>query len=157
MKRLFFLMVLIPLLLNADGLQAHKRLSYERTMPLLESIKKDAIVLGEGKTEVFVFVDPLCPYSRKFMTMVTRNEKMLKKYRYYVFLYSIPRLHSEAMVSTIYASKKPGELLVRVMVDKAHVDAGMVEASRQKVEDIAAVAREIDVYKRPYLIVAKQK
>jgi hypothetical protein len=157
MKRLLFLLVLIPMLLHADEAKTHKRLPYERTIPLLESIKKDAIVLGEGKTEVYVFVDPLCPYSRKFMTMVTRNEKMMKKYRYYVFLYSIPRLHSKAMVSTIYASEKPAELLLKVMVDKVEVDADMVESSRQKISDIAAVAREIDVYKRPYLIVAKQK
>lgn len=157
MKRLLFFLVLISTLLNADGAQTHREPPYERTMPLLESIKNDAIVLGKGKTEVFVFVDPLCPYSRKFMTMVSRNEKMLTKYRYYIFLYSIPRLHSEAMVSMIYASEKPLKLLMKVMVEKVKVDAEMVEASRQKISKIAAVAQEIDVYKRPYLIVAKQK
>ena len=124
----------------------------------MQGIRGEAIVLGGGKTDVYVFVDPLCPHSRKFMTMVSRSEKMLAKYKYYIFLYSIPRLKSETAVAAIYASEKPADELLKVMVGGQTPPSRMAggQAGRT-VADIAAVARELDVYKRPYLIVAGQQ
>jgi hypothetical protein len=157
MKRFILSLFMIMALLHAEGPQKHIRLPYDKAMALLESIKSDAIVLGEGKTEVYVFVDPLCPHSRKFMTMVSGNASMLSKYRYYIYLYSIPRLKSEAVVSAIYASKKPAETLLRVMVGKETIPTDPSAPAAKAVSEIAAVAEKIDVYKRPYLIVAKQQ
>jgi hypothetical protein len=147
----------MAIMLNADGSKKHVRLPYDETMALLQSIKGEAIVLGKGKTEVYVFVDPLCPHSRKFMTMVSRNEKMLTKYKYYIYLYSIPRLKSEATVAAIYASGKPADVLLRVMVGKEGLKTEMPAAVCKPAADIAAVAKVLDVYKRPYLIVAGQE
>ena len=158
MKSLFFALVLTAAVSSAWSGNGHRMLPYEKSMALLQGIRGEAIVLGGGKTEVYVFVDPLCPHSRKFMTMVSRSEQMLAKYKYYIFLYSIPRLRSEKVVSAIYASPKPSDVLLKVMVDKAPppIDAGGGQAERT-VADIAAVARELDVYKRPYVIVAGQR
>ena len=155
MKRVFFSLLLTATLLTADGGREHAALPYAESVALLQGIRSDAIVLGEGKTEVYVFVDPLCPHSRKFMTMVSGNAKMLTKYKYYIFLYSIPRLRSEGVVSAIYTSEKPLDLLLKIMVDKQTPQTGTFDGRVGKtVADIAAVARALDVYKRPYIIVA---
>ena len=143
-------------LLTADD--GHVHLPYAKTMELLQSIKVEAIVLGTGKTEVYVFVDPLCPHSRKFMTMVSGNGAMLTKYKYYIFLYTIPRLKSEAVVEAIYASKDPVSTMLDIMVEKQEPVLGARSAQADKtVSDIASVALEMDVYKRPYIIVAGQE
>jgi len=157
MKKIIFSLLLMATLLTAEETQAHRHLSYDKTMALLHSIKGEAIVLGTGKTEVYVFVDPLCPHSRKFMTMVSRNGKMLTKYKYYIFLYSIPRLKSEAVVAAIYASEKPDDLLLKIMVDKQTLQTRTGGPACKTVADIAFVAGALDVYKRPYIIVAGQQ
>jgi len=155
MKRLFLSLLLIVTLSNADT--SHTHLPYETTIALLKSIQGEAIVLGTGKTDVYVFVDPLCPHSRKFITMVSRNEAMLSKYRYYIYLYSIPRLKSEDVVLAIYASKSPADTLLQVMVKRETIETCPDRAGERIVSDIAGVAEKLDVYKRPYLIVAAEQ
>jgi len=157
MKRLIFSLLLIVTLGFAEASETHRHLPYAETMALLESIRHDAIVLGEGETDVHVFLDPLCPHSRKFIGMVAADKKMLAKYRYLVYLYTIPRLHSEATVSAIYASPKPDETLLKVMVAKETIAPASASSGDKTIEAIAAVARKIDVYKRPYLIVEKNR
>lgn len=152
MKRIFFTLLLATLFLHAE-VKEHVRLPYKTALSLLQKIQKNAIILGSGKTQVHVFVDPLCPHSRKFITMISRNETMLAKYKYYIYLYSIPRLHSEETVAAIYASKTPNESLLQVMVDDRPIPFRTNERVPTTVEDIAGVARKMDVYKRPYLFV----
>lgn len=150
---LFSFIFSVSLLFAAEG--AHGHLPYAKSIELVKSIQHEAIVLGSGDKAVYVFVDPLCPHSRKFISMVSRHPKMLSKYRYYIFLYSIPRLHSEATVAAIYASPDPVEALLEVMVDQKAME-GDVDVTRTLVSKIARIAEKIDVYKRPYLIMAKQ-
>lgn len=157
MKKLLFLFLLLAALVQAAETGGHTRLPYAKTLALLQGIQKEAIVLGTGKTEVHVFVDPLCPHSRKFIGMVSSSDKMRSKYRYFIYLYSIPRLHSEGVVSAIYASGDPRQTLLKVMVDKETIAPISDPALRSPVGDIAAVAHEIDVYKRPYLFMVKQQ
>ena len=157
MKSIIFSLLLTATLLAAENTREHVHLPYDKTMALLQSIKGEAIVLGTGKTDVYVFVDPLCPHSRKFMTMVSHNEKMLTKYKYYIFLYTIPRLKSQDVVAAIYASDKPADALVKIMVRKQTLQTCAPGPAGQTVSDIATVAATLDVYKRPYIIVAGQQ
>ena len=71
-----------------------------------------------GKRSLYVFIDPLCPHSRKFITMISKNPKMLSKYQYHLFLYSIPRMKSTDVVSAVYMSENPMETLLQIMVEE---------------------------------------
>ena len=135
--------------------EEHKPLSYDVSVSLLQSIHNDAIVLGNGEKLVYVFIDPLCPHSRKFITMVSKNPKMLSKYQYHFFLYSILRMKSTDVVSAVYMSATPIETLLQIMVeDKVYSDKGN-EITKARVDRIATVAQEIDVYKRPFIFIMK--
>lgn len=141
--------------LFANEKKEHKHLPYETTVSLLQSIHSDAIVLGSGAKHVYVFIDPLCPHSRKFMRMVSTNPKMLSKYQYHLFLYTIPRLKSTEAISAVYLSKNPIETLLAMMVEgKVQYDKGN-KMTQTKVDRITLVAKEIDVYKRPFIFIMK--
>jgi len=141
--------------LFANEQKEHKHLSYDVSVSLLSSIHNDAIILGSGEKLLYVFIDPLCPHSRKFISMISKNPKMLSKYQYHLFLYSIPRLKSTDVVSAVYMSSKPIETLLEIMIEeKVSYDKGN-EMTKAKVNRIAKVAQEIDVYKRPYIFIVK--
>ncbi|MGB5506872.1 MAG: hypothetical protein WBM70_09305 [Sulfurovum sp.] len=141
--------------LFANEQKEHKHLSYNVSVSLLNSIHNDAIVLGSGQKLLYVFIDPLCKHSRKFITMVNKNTKMLSKYKYHLFLYSIPRLKSTDVVSAVYMSSNPIETLLEIMVEeKVYTEKGN-KTTKAKVNRITTVAQEIDVYKRPYIYIMK--
>ena len=141
--------------LFANEQKEHKHLSYDVSVSLLSSIHNDAIILGSGEKLLYVFIDPLCPHSRKFISMISKNPKMLSKYQYHLFLYSIPRLKSTDVVSAVYMSSKPIETLLETMIEeKVSYDKGN-EMTKARVNRIAKVAQEIDVYKRPYIFIIK--
>jgi hypothetical protein len=142
-------------MLFANEQKEHKHLSYDVSVSLLSSIHNDAIILGSGEKLLYVFIDPLCPHSRKFISMITKNPKMLSKYQYHLFLYSIPRMKSADVVSAVYMSSNPKETLLQIMVeDKVIYNKGN-EMTQARVNRIAKVAQEIDVYKRPYIFIIK--
>ncbi len=145
---------MVTMLLMGDN-SDRQRLSYAKTLAQLEGIKDAAIVLGTGEQEVYVFVDPLCPHSRKFISMVTGNKRMLRKYRYFVYLYSIPRLNSQAAVNAIYRANDPVARLMDVMLADETISSRHEDASSTPVQRIEAVAEQINVYKRPYLFLVK--
>jgi len=154
-KATIFTFCLICTMLSANEQKEHKQLPYDVTASLLQSIHNDAIILGSGKKLLYVFIDPLCPHSRKFITMVSKNPKMLSKYQYRILLYSIPRMKSTEVVSAVYISPKPIETLLQIMVeDKVRYDKGN-KMTKAKVNRIDTVAEEIDVYKRPYIFIVK--
>lgn len=130
-------------------------LSYETSVSLLQSIDNDAIVYGKGGKLVYVFIDPLCPHSRKFIQMVSENPKMLSKYQYHLFLYSIPRMKSTDVVSAIYTSDNAIETLLRTMVDEELRYNEGNEITNARVDRIATVAQKMDVHKRPYIFIIK--
>ncbi|WP_424558234.1 hypothetical protein [Sulfurovum sp.] len=146
---------LMATVLFANEQKEHKHLSYNVSVSLLNSIHNDAIVLGSGQKLLYVFIDPLCKHSRKFITMVNKNTKMLSKYKYHLFLYSIPRLKSTDVVSAVYMSSNPIETLLEIMVEeKVYTEKGN-KTTKAKVNRITTVAQEIDVYKRPYIYIMK--
>lgn len=154
-KAIIITLCMISSVLLSNEQSTHKHLPYEATLSLLQNIDSDALVLGKGEKILYVFLDPLCPHSRKFITMVSKNTKMLSKYQYHLFLYSIPRMKSKDVVSAIYMSQHSIKTLLEIMLkEKVRYDTGS-ESTKARVTRIAKVAEEIDVYKRPYIFIVK--
>jgi protein-disulfide isomerase len=144
--------------LHADDGIEHKKLPLQQSLPLVQTIEKSALRMGSGPVKVYAFVDPMCPHSRDFVEMIAESEKMRAGYSYYFYLYSLPRMHSEAVVAAIYDNANPMELLLDVMVrhKKVQVKKTAAKSVFQKIKEIAAVAEKLDVYKRPYIIMVKK-
>jgi hypothetical protein len=154
-KAIILTLCLMGTVLCASEPQEHKHLPYDVSASLLQSIDSDAVSFGSGGKVIYVFIDPLCPHSRKFITMVSKNPMMLSKYRYHLLLYSIPRLKSTDVVSAVYMSENPIETLLKIMIEEKILYEKGNEMTKAKVNRIRAVAQEIDVYKRPYIFIMK--
>lgn len=129
--------------------------SYQLSVEALQSIEHDGIVYGSGSKNVYVFLDPLCPYSRKFLSLVASNDLMLKKYRYTIYLYEIPRLQSAKTIASIYASHTPLQTLLDVMLHDAKIPEKSGEAVAKTISEIEEVGKKLHVKKRPFLVVQK--
>ena len=154
-KAIILTLCFMGVTLNANAQKEHKDLPYELSVSLLKSIHDDAIILGSGKKLLYVFIDPLCPHSRKFISMVSKNPKMLAKYQYCLFLYSIPRMKSSDVVSAVYMSEDRKEKLLQIMVEEKVSHEKGNELTQARVQRIDTVAKEMDVYKRPYIVIVK--
>lgn len=123
---------------------------------LLDSITKDAIKIGTGKNfTAYVFLDPLCQYSRKFLTKITTDKELQKKKTYYVFLYRLPIFESDKLIDYIYQSKDNLKTIKEVMVEKkpVNLDNFKLDLSTYfKVQAVAKVGKKIGVTRRPYVI-----
>ena len=155
MYKILILLMIMTFSLQANSTSSSQKLSYEQSENLLQSIEKEAIYYGSGEKLVYVFLDPLCKFSRKFITTVANNPKMLLKYRYCIYLYSIPRLHSQSVVSAIYMSQDRVKTLLDIMLYKHSHSAFADSNTYSIVENIESVAKQIGVNKRPFLVVAK--
>ncbi|CAA6808727.1 MAG: Unknown protein [uncultured Sulfurovum sp.] len=142
-------------LLSTNITKDNKSLSYNESLTLLQEIKNDALVLGTGEKVLYVFIDPLCKHSRKFVRMVYKNQKMLSKYQYHFFLYGIPRLKSTEVISAIYLSEDPIETQLDVMINKKIFYHKDTNSSKTKINRINTVAKKIAVSKRPYIFIVK--
>ncbi len=153
----FMLQVSLLPVSAADGV-VHKKLPLSQSLPFLKSIQDDAIRMGDGPVKVHVFVDPLCPHSRNFVEMIVESEKMRHKYSYYFYLYTLKRMHSEAMVFAIYHSKDPLASMKAMMVD--HEENTPFKSKDENASTIISriekVAEKLDVYKRPYMVMVKK-
>jgi len=153
MKKIILTLYLIGTFAFSNTQKEHHTPSYDLSLSLLQTIQDDAIVYGEGKKVVYVFIDPLCPYSRKFITLVSKNPKMISKYQYHLFLYSVPRLKSTDVVSSIYVSQNPLNRLLETMVDeKVQYDEGN-QTTKARVDRIEKIGKEMNVLKRPYIFI----
>lgn len=132
----------------------YKPVEYKQTYSLLSSIDKYAIIMGDGQKDVYVFLDPLCKYSRKFMHLATSNEKLLHQYRFHLFLYEIPRLHSEKVIKAIYESDKQLDILKKIMLQDQRFQG---TKDKIQIEEIATVAKMLGVFKRPFIVVSQEE
>ena len=125
---------------------------------LIQPIEQHAIIYGEGERKVYVFVDPKCPHSRDFITMINENAKMRSMYRYYIFFYELKRFHSHNLIAAIYASSSPLQRTLEVMVGAKVISTDLRNEPKieAKIDDIASVANAIGISKRPYLIILKE-
>lgn len=151
-------LLLFSLPAAASDVQEHPKLPLEKALPLLKPIGGDAIRMGEGSVKVHVFIDPLCPRSRDFVTMISESEKMRSRYSYYFYLYELKRFKSHALINAIYMAKNPLQAMLDVMVDKKEMELSPMPGKEisDKIERITKAAGMLDVYKRPYLIMIKK-
>ncbi len=145
-------MIVIAYLVLSLEANERKGVDYADSYGLVHFIDKHAIIMGSGKKNVYVFIDPLCRYSRKFMKLSANNESLLKKYRFHLFLYEIPRLHSSKVINAIYSSKEPLQLLKEVMLKNKKIGSNK---ELDEVRQISKVATKIGVFKRPFIIVSQ--
>ncbi|MCK4974753.1 MAG: hypothetical protein KAR81_05830 [Sulfurimonas sp.] len=148
---------------------------------MLESISKYAIRVGTGNEKiVYMFVDPLCRYSRRLLTKICKNKILQQTSSYYIFLYKHPILSSTKSIQYIYQSDDPKSILLDIMIDDEIIDSDKFHASAEtlepihtididgdiidlselktndetikSIEEIAKVAKQLDMKRRPYLI-----
>lgn len=140
--------------LYAADPQQKQLLSPETTLIQLEKIKKYAIVFGAGGREVHVFIDPYCPVSQRYLSSIFENrERMFKRNTYYFYLYEIKRRNSKKMIQTILSAEEKEKMLKAVMVDDDIVFLKENSNVEDEINAIAESARQIGVYKRPYIII----
>jgi len=150
-------LVLISSLSANEPLIEKKKLPIKVALPLLQSIDTYAIIIGNGPTNMYAFIDPVCPRSRDFVEMVLENKKMQRLYTYHFFFYELERFHTKALIAEIYDAKKPLEKMSKVMLDKEKVQGLEVipESVDKKMIEINKIAKKLDIYKRPYLFIVK--
>jgi len=126
-------------------------------LPLIKSIDKHAIIIGNGPTHMYAFIDPICPRSREFVSMIVESQKMQERYTYHFFYYELKRFHSKNLIATIYSDNRPVDMMKTVMVDQKTVTVLTRFSSdvTKEINAIADVAEKLDIYKRPYLFVVK--
>lgn len=152
--------ILFPLLLFSIVLySAPKQLTTPKeTLLLLEELKDDAIVFGNGKKEIHSFIDPKCSVSQRYLKhLIRKKKKLFKRYKIYLYLYELKRKKSANIIQNIFDSDFPDILLKAIMVDKniklSEFDEDLDDEDiNSKMERINQVAKKIGVYKRPYII-----
>ena len=162
-KKLILLVLFIYSASYANTLVVErKKLPLSQSLPLLKSIDKHAMHIGRGAVDVYVFIDPHCPRSQEFITLISQNMKMQSIYHYHIFLYELKRFKTKALIEAIYASRDPKNVMIRIMVDKKIIKKDLLKDKKslktvRKIEAIKSVAGRIDVYKRPYLVLVKKR
>ena len=153
---ILFFIFLLPLYAN-EPLISKKKAPLSVALPLLEKIDKHAIVIGNGPTHMYAFIDPLCPRSQEFVEMILENRKMQKLYTYHFFYYELKRFDSAKIIGTIYSQNDPLKMMKKVMVDKREFTVldNFSTMINKKVSEISKIAEKLDIYKRPYIFVVK--
>lgn len=96
--------------------------------PTDDSIK---IKLGAGQYKVAVFVDPNCPWCKRFFE---EDIDKLTDIDFYVFLTSVLGEESEELSAAIYASKNPHEAWKNWIMNEEKPKAAAGEALREIVD-----------------------
>ena len=162
MKKALFLLLLlltVPWGMSAQD-PGHKKLPESQLRPILDKIKPYAITYGEGRKEVHVFVDPMCSLSKEYMKWVTSNERLKKRYTYYIYMYKLKKYDSMDLMRYIYGQEYKFNILKQVMVENYLPDTTQIKPDRlieKEIAEIAAAAKAIDVYKRPYFIILRSE
>ncbi len=151
MKFLSILFLLVFNLFGAETMDVSQKPKAD-----LESVAKHAIKFGTGNaSDVYVFIDPLCKYSRELMKKIEANKMLQLSNTYYIFLYRLPRLESEKIMQYILESADPKATLIEIMIDEETVELKNFEAKESTVkalQEIASVAATLDMTQRPYMI-----
>lgn len=149
---MFFLTLLIVPQCSAKDLTTAQMVNFIRPIEPL------AMQFGTGNIKAYVFIDPKCPHSRDFISMIYENEKMQTIYRYYIFLYELKRLQSHDLIGTIYTSASPLQKTFGVMVGGKELEeySSFSAKVENRIDSIESVAEAIGINKRPYLIIKKE-
>jgi len=156
-KLLFIALVISNSLYANTHAGKHKKLPLAISLPYLKTIQPYAIELGSGPMDIHVFVDPKCPRSQEFMTLVSQSEKMQRLYHYHFYLYELKRFKSHPLITSIYSSKDRLKAMQAVMIKKTTIPTLEVNKKvRQIMKAIEKVGEALDVYKRPYLVLVRK-
>ena len=155
-RRLLLPVLLFNMVLHADTAQKHPSRPLSELLPLLIPLEADALELGTGPVNVYVFIDPRCPHSREFVAFIAESDKMRRRYHYHFFLYELKRFHSAGIIAAIYNAVDPLQAMLRYMTTVDTLQpAEASDSTHARIERIAKTAEAIGVYKRPYLILNK--
>ena len=128
--------------------------SYAASRTELLNLEKDAIVFGNGPTQVYAFVDPMCHKSKDYISFISEEQKLLEKNTYYVFLHRLEKFPSDKVIDYIYEAEYPKEALLAVMVDNKKVVSEQllktVDAKRARIDK---AADSTGMTRRPYLLI----
>ena len=132
----------------------------QEALPMLGTLKTDAIEIGEGAKDAYVFIDPKCLKSRDFLETIKDNPTLRKTFHYYIFLYDMPQVSSETVINAVYSAPSPKEAVFTYMLDHKRLSKETGETPPQAIERInriKKVAEMIGIDRTPYLIVDKRK
>lgn len=153
---ILFIFLLIASSALASDTPKHPKKPFSQLRPMLEPIVHDAIMMGEGPVDVYVFVDPQCPRSQEFVAFIAESEKMRSRYRYHFYLYELERFHSGEIIGAIYSAPSPRQAMIAHMAQAQPLAPGQTgKAALERMARIKKAAEQIGVYKRPYLILNK--
>jgi len=120
----------------------------------LQSIEKDAVQFGSGKTIVYVFIDPLCHNSQNYIELISTNKALQNDHTYYIFLQRLKKFNSDATINYIYEAKNPKKALLHIMMNNIKIKKDkQSERVKLKREKINAIALKTEMKRRPYLFI----
>jgi hypothetical protein len=155
MKKL--IIIYLILLTYLIGSPKEKQLvSPEVAIELLETIKKDAIVLGNGDIEIHTFIDPLCKMSQRYLALLyKRHYEIFSKYTIYLYLHEIKSKKSKNHILSIMDATSSQRMLTSIMLNKdmTQLKYRYSGENLRTFDNIARVAKKIGVYKRPYTMI----
>lgn len=150
--RVFFIISLVVFNLFATQ---NTKLSQEPKV-MLESVREHAIKIGDGNAKVvYIFVDPMCKFSKKIIKTINDNKMLQLTNTYYIFLYRLPRLDSEKLIQYVYQSNDQKTTLLEVMVDEEVIDLDdfqVTDKTIRAIQTISDIAKKLDMTVRPYMI-----
>lgn len=156
MKWLLILLTLTGIIM-ANEPKERPKLPLEISLPHLQSIESLGLVMGNGPVKAYVFIDPNCPNSQNFVSLINESEKMRERYTYYFFFFELKRFNSSAVISQIYSASNPIQTMKQYMIHHQNLSQAANPSVSGKIAQIAKVAETLDVYKRPYIIMAKRE
>jgi hypothetical protein len=157
-KFLYFVLLLCLNVFSSDGtttINNHNITGKEHI--LLDSISNYAVRIGTGTiNNIYVFVDPMCPHSRKFISKISKNKMIQLENSYYIFLYRLPKFESDELIQCIYQSSDVKSSLMDVMVNGKEINMDSTELGDNKlkaIKEISSVGKKLNIKIRPYLMI----
>ena len=123
---------------------------------MMDSISKYAMRIGNGPGHTYVFVDPLCSKSQRFIELITERKDLQEKSSYYIFLHRLPKFDSDEVIQYIYQSNDPLGALKEIMIDQDFdnlEEFSVQDKTLDIIHEIAKVAKELHMKRRPYLLI----
>ncbi|QOY51172.1 hypothetical protein [Candidatus Sulfurimonas baltica] len=151
-------MKLFYIVLLCFNLFANEHKADEKTsLSFLDSISKYEINIGSGSdSDIYVFVDPLCSLSQKYITKIYEDKSLQLQNTYHIFLLELTRFESIEFIQYIYQSENPKSTLLEIMLNNnTFIDFDEFEANEktlQIIDDISKFAKSLNIKLRPYLI-----
>ena len=133
-----------------------KSFTSSKEKKMLDSIAKHSVKIGNGtQKSVYIFVDPLCKFSRKLITNIIDNSLLQKENTYYILLHRLKKYDSDKLMAYILETDDKLSNLEEVMVygepfelDDFNPNPNTLKA----LKEIAQVGDSLDMKLRPYII-----